>query len=123
MSGTLDYLEPNELTAVQECALKVREISDVSLNGIWLFGSKARGDFHEDSDIDLLMVVHDLDSRKRSHIYQTAARCSLEYDVLINIHVLDKRRWDEIKRYQDTLWREIERDGVSLLDLMPITAQ
>ena len=85
------------------------------LIGAWLFGSKARGDFGPDSDIDLLIVIPDLDWSLWDEIRLTAARVSLEYDVLLNTHILDQPRWRAQTRYRDTLWREVQQDGVSLV--------
>jgi len=87
---------------------------DVQLTGIWLFGSKARGDFGPDSDIDLLVIISELDWSWWDRIRLIAARVSLEYDLLLNTHILDQPRWDAQRRYQDTLWREMQR-GSALL--------
>ena len=90
-----------------------------SLVGIWLFGSKSRGDFSPDSDIDLLVVLKNQQPEKRWRIREIAAECSLADDVVFNTHILDQARWQEKMHYQDTRWREIERDGVSLLEPTP----
>ena len=50
----------------------------------------------------------------RWQIRELAADCSLEYDVLINTHILDSLRWAEHARHASTLWREVRRDGVML---------
>ena len=87
-----------------------------NLVGLYLFGSKARGDFHADSDIDLLVIVRQLDAESRWLTRATAADYSLQYNVLFNTHLYDKARWDIIVQYQDTLWREVQRDGIALMD-------
>jgi hypothetical protein len=43
------------------------------------------------------------------------ARISLEYDVLINTHILSRARREEMSRQQATLWREVQRDGIALV--------
>lgn len=83
--------------------------------GLLLFGSKARGDFTADSDVDLLIVLSHLTSEKRGVIRRMAARLSLEHDILLNTHLIDKKRWDRLVQYRDTLWREVERDGIPLV--------
>jgi predicted nucleotidyltransferase len=80
-----------------------------------LFGSKARGDFAPDSDLDLFIVLDNGDWDIKDRIRFMAARLSLEYDVLLNTHILSRERWAELTRHQATLWREVQRDGVSLL--------
>lgn len=111
----LSYLRGHERAAVSECVDRLRQTLGEQLIGAWLFGSKARGDFAPDSDIDLLIVIPELDWSLWDEIRLTAARVSLEYDVLLNTHILDQPRWRTQERYRDTLWREVQQDGVSLL--------
>lgn len=115
-----DHLLSYEKIAISDCAARLTEMLLDNLAGLWLFGSKSRGDFQPDSDIDLLIVVRQLESEIRWQIRAIAADCSLQYDVLFNTHILDKARWDEIVQHQDTLWREIRCDGISLLEALPI---
>ncbi|MBX3055196.1 MAG: nucleotidyltransferase domain-containing protein [Anaerolineae bacterium] len=89
-----------------------------NLVDLYLFGSKARGDSHVDSDIDLLIILCHLDANSRWLARSVAANCSLEYDVLFNTHLYEKGRWDAIVAQRDTLWREVQRDGVPLRDLL-----
>ena len=115
MNDHLSYLRGHERAAVSECIGRLRQALGKQLIGAWLFGSKARGDFGPDSDIDLLIVIPELDWSLRDEIRLTAARVSLEYDVLLNTHILDQPRWRAQTHYQDTLWREVQQDGVPLL--------
>jgi predicted nucleotidyltransferase len=82
---------------------------------VWFFGSKARGDFGPYSDVDLLILIPELDWSFWDEIRLIAARVSLVYDVLLNTHILDRSRWDAQMRFQGTLWRRVQRDGVPLL--------
>src|SRR5919108_5711574 len=115
MSGTLRYLHPCERAAVDDCVLRLYAALRNDVVGVWLFGSKSRGDFQPDSDIDLLVVLRDLQPAKRWCIREIAAECSLTYDVLFNVHILDQAGSDEEVHYDGTLWRELQRDGVLLL--------
>ena len=123
MSGTLRYLHPCERAAVDDCVLRLYAALHNDVVGVWLFGSKSRGDFRPDSDIDLLVVLRDLRPAKRWCIREIAAECSLTYDVLFNVHILDQAGWDEEVHYQGTLWRELQRDGVLLLPAGVPTAE
>ncbi len=115
MSGTLDYLNPREQRAIDDCVIRLHRAVGDKLVGLWLFGSKSRGDFDPNSDVDLLLVIETLDWDVWHVIRKIAAECSLEYDVLFNVHILDQARWDEEVHYRGTLWHEIQRDGVPLL--------
>jgi predicted nucleotidyltransferase len=115
MSGILRYLHPRERAAVDNCVVRLYAALHNDVVGVWLFGSKSCGDFRLDSDIDLLVVLRDLQPAKRWCIREIAAECSLTYDVLFNVHILEQARWNEEVQYQGTLWRELQRDGVPLL--------
>ena len=114
MNRTLSSLHPHEQGAVHDCVLRLHAALRSDIVGVWLFGSKARGEARPDSDIDLCVVLKDLQPPKRWRIREIAAQCSLEYDVLLNVHLLDQARWDEEVHHRGAWWRELQRDGVPL---------
>jgi predicted nucleotidyltransferase len=60
---------------------------------VWLFGSKARGDFDEESDVDLLVVAHGADDALAQMVGDVAYHLSLEQDVLLCEHVVSAWRF------------------------------
>jgi uncharacterized protein len=114
-----EHLLENEQSALQEYAKRLTEFLGEEIRHLWLFGSKARGDFDDDSDIDVLIVLRHLDPNRRSVIRRMAARISLDYDILINTHILEEAEWEKAVRFHGTIWREIERDGIPLLQPEP----
>lgn len=117
MNNLPQHLQLKEKKAIESVAELLFQTLADNLAAAYLFGSKARGDFHTDSDIDLLVIVNRLDPNSRWQIRATAADCSLKFDVLFNTHIVDKVRWDWLAETQDTLWRELQRDGILLHDL------
>jgi predicted nucleotidyltransferase len=115
VSGTLAHLKQHEQEAIKEFIGRLLQLDEVQTNDVWLFGSKSRGDFDADSDIDLLLVLETVDWKRKERIRMTDSRVSLEYDVLLNTHILSRERWEELTRHQATLWREVQRDGVALM--------
>ncbi len=115
MNHTLAHLQQREYQAVRELCRRLLRMEDIRPHRVWLFGSKARGDYDDDSDIDLLVVLDKVDWKRKERIHLTDSRLSLEYDVLLNTHILSRERWEELSRHRATLWREVERDGVPLL--------
>lgn len=115
MSGTLAYLQPDEEAAVSEYLTRLIDRLNGRLVGMHLFGSKARGDFMPDSDLDLLIILKNDDWKTKDTVRFIAADVSLEYDVLINTHILSQARWEKMARQQATLWQEVRRDGVPLM--------
>jgi predicted nucleotidyltransferase len=117
MAGILAYLRPNETAAINECINRLIGHLDGCLVEAYLFGSKARGDCTPDSDLDLLIVLETDNWETKDEVRFIAADISLEYDVLINTHILSQARWKEMAHQQTTLWREVQRDGVLLLSV------
>lgn len=114
MSKHLQYLSPHEGAAISEYVSRLQQVLGQELLWLWLFGSKARGDSTPDSDIDLLIVLTTVQPETQWLIWGLGSDVSLEYDVLLNAHIIDTDRWDDERQYRGTLWREIERDGVPL---------
>jgi predicted nucleotidyltransferase len=75
-----------------------------------LFGSKARGDSHPDSDIDILVLVDDDDWRFSHAISRIAARVSLEHDVLLGPRVIRQARWR-----RSILFPTVAAEGIHLV--------
>lgn len=111
----MTHLQQHERQAVAEFCRRLVQLDGVRPTRAWLFGSKARGGFDPDSDIDILVVLERADWKQKEKIRLTDSRVSLEYDVLLNVHILSQERWEEMACHQATLWREIQRDGVGLL--------
>lgn len=79
-----------------------------------LFGSKARGDGDDESDLDLLVLV-DIESNEfRSKLWEIASDISLDYNLVLSPRVIGQTRWDEMRRMRFPLFRAIMEDGIAL---------
>ncbi len=114
MNENLAHLQSHEVAALSACVERLAARLNGQLVAVYLFGSKARGDFTSDSDLDLLIILDHVDGNIQDEIHLLGTRVSLEYDVLINTHILSRARWEEMRRHQATLWREAQRDGIAL---------
>ena len=92
---------------------------DERLYAVWLFGSRARGEppAHEDSDVDLLVLVDDSDWQRKDRVYDdlyvAAKQLGLE-DLAIDFAVhVETPQWlagrREIKSF---FMAEVDRDKV-----------
>ena len=115
------HLQANEQAALQEFTARLLQGGDGRVVSVWLFGSKARGDFEPDSDLDLLIVLEEADWMVRDRVHLLAARVSLEHDVLINTHLLSRAGWARMARQHATLWQQVQRDGFPLTFETPTT--
>jgi len=87
------------------------------LDKVILFGSYARGDYDDESDIDI-MVLADIPAKERWEIYmlhfnKLASRLGLEKDVYVSVHVQDCASF---YRFADDLpfFANVMREGVEL---------
>jgi predicted nucleotidyltransferase len=86
------------------------------LREVTLFGSRARGEAHEDSDADLLVVVDDLTESERAFVLDLSWRVAFEADEYLVLAplVYSSAQAGVLRSREKRLFCEIERDGVSL---------
>ncbi|MDL1911039.1 nucleotidyltransferase domain-containing protein [Chloroflexi bacterium CFX6] len=81
---------------------------------IILFGSKARGDSAENSDIDVLILAGEENWQLQKNINKIASRIDLDYDVLLNPFLIAEERWRQMSKERFSICRNVERDGITL---------
>mgnify|MGYP000164960442 CR=1 FL=1 len=108
-------LSKQERRSVEAFLERVRQAYPQRVRQIILFGSKARGDGHVGSDIDILLIVDEEDWRFRHALSDIAADVSLIYDVLIEPRVVGQARWDEMRRHRFALYENVQAEGVELI--------
>ena len=106
-------LTNREETAVNAFLSHLQQLGGV-VQQTTLFGSKARGDSHAGSDIDILVLVDEQNWTLRDKISQLASRVSLNYDVLLGTQVVGKRRWQQMQQDNFSLCENISKEGVEL---------
>jgi predicted nucleotidyltransferase len=78
-----------------------------------LYGSKARGDADEDSDIDLLLVTsRPIHWRERKAIIDALFDIEMDHDAMISIMIVTVQEWSEGIFTAFPIYQEIMRDGV-----------
>lgn len=74
----LARLTPDDRATVEKFRDRVRELLGPRLRDLRLYGSKVRGDDHDESDIDILVLVDGLDEETDLKILSVASAISLE---------------------------------------------
>jgi predicted nucleotidyltransferase len=111
----LKYLTENEKAALRELVERLQEKYGPRLVTVKLFGSKARGDFDADSDVDVLVVVQTADDwGAQREISGIGFEIDLKYNVLLSRLVMARERYNQHRRYRSPLYRNIAKEGVTL---------
>jgi len=109
-SGNLN-LRDNEKKALQE--LKKILFKSFSVAEIILYGSKARGDFDEESDMDILIILNGkVDDNTREKIFSMSFKIEIKYDVIFGILVETEDFWGSPLAEAMPIHSNISREGV-----------
>ena len=99
-------------TFVDECnALYGNKLCDVRL-----FGSYARGDCNDDSDIDILIILDMEDSEARKSldgVCHIASELDLKHNVVVSPVICSKREYD-LRKQSYGFYGNVEKEGVSM---------
>ncbi len=80
-----------------------------------LFGSAARGDWQEDSDIDVLLVLDRIEECDRGWIGDQASRMGvLEHGIPIATVTLSEDQFATLNQRERLFAREVQRDGLTV---------
>lgn len=109
-------LTDRERQILQEFKDAVAERLPHSVTLIKLFGSRARGDAEEWSDLDVLVVITDSSPSVAEEIRQIRYETMWRYDFrpLLSLLLLGEDGYDDLARLRAGLWSNIEREGVTL---------
>lgn len=106
-----------ELHVITESMVKsVIDLFAEKIYKIILYGSYARGDFHQDSDIDIMIILNCTKEEVlayRKQINKLASRIGLEHDVMLSVLLRDN---ESFYQYQEILpfYQNVLKEGVEL---------
>ncbi len=102
-----------EVSLLRRCKSAIREVAPEA--DVILFGSRARGDPHEYSDYDLIVLVDGpatmaLEDRIHANVYPI----QLDTDAMFTLIVFSRREWDSPRYRAVPLHENVQREGVLL---------
>ena len=100
----------------QETA-KIKEIVESRLPGakVVLFGSRARGDFDEKSDYDLLIEIpEDISLKEKMNLTTKINKLLVDHDVVADVIIQSRREVERKKNYFGSVVREAIKNGIEL---------
>ena len=83
-------------------------------SSLWLYGSRARGDYHEDSDWDLLILLDKEKLTSSDYDYTYHFReLGWDFDADISAHIYTKEQWNGWTFMP--FYKNVEQDKIVLL--------
>lgn len=92
----------------------VRERFGHAVIDIRLFGSHARSNAHEESDVDVAVVLEEAGWETRRDIIDLAADIGLARGLMLSPTVFDRETYERWRAQDRPLTRDIEREGIRL---------
>ncbi len=77
-----------------------------------LFGSRARGDYDEDSDIDVAIIVDDLPREMKDRVLDLVTDLELERLEPLSSLVLSQADFDALRSRERRIALDIEEEGI-----------
>ena len=115
----LPYLTKSEKIVLQEFSDNLLKTLKDEVILIKLFGSKIRGDYHKESDIDLLVI---LKSRSRESNHKLA---EIEWKILdknnftapyLSVVAYSLKEFDQFTKLETPFAQNVNREGITLWD-------
>lgn len=107
----------NEIsTIITEIVVEVRKLLKENIHKIVLYGSCARGDYDNESDIDIMIILNckrEEVSHYRKRISRVASRIGLDNDIEISLLLRDRETFEQNKGLLP-FYKNIQREGIAL---------
>lgn len=112
----LKHLTDKEKSSVQRFETAIKEMLFHNLILLEVFGSKARGDYKPESDMDVFVLVKDFTPEIMEKIAAVTSDISIEQGVLISAVVLSEREYNNNRDANTLFVQELKRDGIVLYE-------
>ena len=113
MKTSLEFLNKTEKNVVTSFVKELKKKVGDDIIAIRLFGSKVRGDFEKDSDIDIFILVKSKEET-RDRISDIAADYVYEYNVPLAPVVYSVFEYEKNRDLGSFFFEQVEREGVPL---------
>jgi len=110
-------LTESERRTVERFAVRLRDALGNDLHGLWLYGSRARGAAHPESDVDLLVIANggrNRYGRIAGDLSEEAAIAEGESPFNYSVHVHDPEWLRGRRAIKSFFIQEVDRDKIVL---------
>lgn len=115
----LRYLKRNERAALTEFIACLQNKHAGQIDQVILFGSKARGDFDAESDLDVLVLADSDDWHLRDQVVTLSTPISVKHNTLISPKTIGPVLYQKMRRFRSPLLTNIRKEGSILWTKQP----
>jgi predicted nucleotidyltransferase len=116
LEGVHFLMKQNEKKAVKEFFHLLNEKIGMNLVEVKVFGSKARGEDSPESDIDILVILKQVDKKKRDIITDIAFEVGLKYDLFLSVVVYSQDMFYSPLSKETLFYQNVQREGISIYE-------
>lgn len=114
MNKRAHYLNTVEKKIVQSYVEQLRRRLSNEIVSIALFGSKVTGNFSEESDIDIFILVREKTPNIRDMVGDLTADYIFDHDIPLSPVLYDLFEYQKNKELGSFFFENVEREGISL---------
>jgi len=92
----------------------IQEIAGHKLVKMVLYGSRARGDYRDESDTDIAIIVRGLTPEMKRMMYDKIADVELDHLRYLSTLILSEDDFELLKKRERRIASDIEREGIPL---------
>lgn len=107
-------LNKTEKEVLRQFVIYLNQVCPQQIQSVILYGSKARGSAHPDSDIDVLVLVNDRRKIDRDKIYDFIVDAELEYGIDISLNIYNADEFNRLVSWQAPFATNVVREGEML---------
>ncbi len=107
-------LTHDERSALHDFRQWLLQRFEARLHATLLFGSRARAEGNEDSDVDVLVLIDGSSAPENHEVACFSGELLTRYDVIVSPLVMSTERFQELRERERAIVTEIDRDGIPL---------
>ncbi len=110
----MSKLSDKEMEVVKGFCADVRKALGDNVVSITLFGSRARGEGDDESDIDVLFILRATDSDVEDDIIKIAVDYMVDYNLVLAPATYTNKEWNRYKKLGSFFVDNVESEGIAL---------
>ena len=107
-------LSPTEQQALEHFKTTLQTLLGENLLSLRLFGSRARGEGTEESDLDVLVLVQQKDRALCRRIIEESLEVDLTYETNLAPTILSAEEYHQNREFRTPFYRNLEQDSLPL---------